>query len=272
VKEYQYNEQYTESLDIFDQVVSAMTALSQGSAGIPSPSSRHYWASVLFTRLTGSAVSLLLLLPRNRRSIAVFENWDFSAVASLARNICECCFSYFYLCADKMEEEEWRCRWNIFNLHDCLRRLKLFQCLGSTPEEIDRFERQADELRSRLLSNAHFNSLPKKVQQDCLKARKLYLLSQDDILERMEFDTQLFRGLYILWSSHIHNFPMGFFKTGENNRGRGLENPVEKDHICMAIAVCITFIRYVAKAHLDFFPEATKEISDEGQQALFDQN
>jgi len=263
---------YKKSLDTFDQVVSAMTAFSQGSGGIPSPSSRHYWASVILTRLASSGVSLLLLLPRNRLSIVAFENWDFSAVASLTRNICECCFLYYYLCADKIGNEEWYCRWNIFNLHDCLRRLKLFKCIGSSPEKLEKFENQANELRSRLLANSYFNSLPEKIQKDCLKAKKLYLITQDDILEKMGFDSQVFRAFYILWSSHVHNFPIGFDRIGENNRGRGIENPVDKNHICSAIDLCIPFIQFVAKAHLDLFPEAAEEISDEGRQVLFGNN
>jgi hypothetical protein len=269
MEESQDNIQYTKYLDRFEQVVSAMTALSKGSAGIPSPSSRHYWASVIFTRLTGSSVSLLLILPRNRLSIAVFENWDFSAVASLARNICECCFAYFYLCADETGKDEWYCRWNIFNLHDCMRRLKLFHYLGSTTEEINVFETQADELRSRLMTNSYFNSFPERVQQDCLKARKLYLLSQDDILKKMGIDIQIFRGLYILWSSHVHSFPMGYYRTFKNNRGTGVENPAEKHHICVAIEMCIKFIRCIAKAHLHLFPESAREIPEEGRQVLF---
>ena len=78
-----HDTQYAEALKRFDDVVSASTALSQGSAGIPAPSSRHYWASVLFTRLTGNGVSLLPSLPRNRLTKAAFENWDFAMEALL---------------------------------------------------------------------------------------------------------------------------------------------------------------------------------------------
>ena len=260
---------YAETLKRFDDVVSASTALSQGSAGIPALSSRHYWASVLFTRLVGNGVSLLLLLPRNRLTQSVFENWDFVPIASLARNLSECYFAYYYLCEDNVGEEEWHCRWNIFNLHDCLQRKKLFQCLGSNPEELANFEKQADELRDRLQSNSHFKSLPLQVQKDCLKAKKLFLLSQDELLERIGFDATAFRALYILWSSHMHTFPVGFYRTGENDRGRGIENPTEKRYICTAIEVCRAFIRKAAKAHLNFFPKAYQEVSEVGREALF---
>lgn len=261
---------YSDILGRFDDVVSASTALSQGSAGIRSRTGRHYWASVLFTRLSGNGVSLLLLLPRNRFSRCLFENWDFAAVASLARNLCESYFAYFYLCVDDVPEEEWDCRWNILNIHDCLSRIRMFQHLQSSVERIGRFEKQAAELHVRLQNNSYFVSLPRNVQSRCLKGKKPYLLSQDEILERAGFDASGFRALYILWSAHIHSFPLGYYRTGEDNRGRGLENPVDKGHICGALGVCTEFIRSAAKAHLYIFPGADSEISIDGRRALFE--
>src|SRR5262249_22753361 len=136
----------------------------------------HYWASVLFTRVTVNGMSLLLLLPRNRFTVAAFEHWDFAAVASLARNLCECCLTYFYMCVDDVDDEEWGCRWNIFNLHDCLDRQKLFQLLGSH-SQAENFRRIADDLRERLRANSHFASLSERSQKNCLRGRTPYLLT-----------------------------------------------------------------------------------------------
>jgi len=124
--------EYNKVLEKFDTVVSAMSALSQGSAGIPSATSRHYWASVLYTRLTGCGISILQLLPRNRFSSPPFEIWDFPAIASLSRNLCECCITYFYIGIDDIEETEFECRIDILNIHDCLRRHKMFKLFNTT--------------------------------------------------------------------------------------------------------------------------------------------
>ena len=93
---------YAQVLREFDALVSAATAVSQGAAGRPSETSRHYWASVLYTRLCVNSVSLLLLLPQNRFARAQFEHWDFVAVASLARNVFEAYLAFYYLCVDSV--------------------------------------------------------------------------------------------------------------------------------------------------------------------------
>jgi hypothetical protein len=38
-------------------------------------------------------------------------------------------------------------------------------------------------------------------------------------------------GLYSFYSAQTHSFPMGFYRMDEQNRGRGVENEVEKGYI-----------------------------------------
>lgn len=261
--------EYNNVLEKFDTIVSAMSALSQGSARIPSATSRHYWASVLYTRLTGCGISILQLLPRNRLSSLSIEIWDFSAIASLSRNLCECCITYFYLGIDDVDETEWDCRLNVFNIHDCLRRQKMFKLLNAPQEALDGFKNQSSAICNRLMENSFFLSLPEKTRKKCLNAEKLYITSKDDILEKIGFDPAAFWGLYLLWSSHIHSFPIGFYRTGENNRGTGLCNPTDQRHIILALEVCIDFLKSASRGHLKLFPGSDTNITSKGKLALF---
>jgi hypothetical protein len=260
---------YNKALQQFNQVVCAMTALSQGSAGIQSATPRHYWASVLFTKLAGCAISVLRLLPRNQISISKIEFWDFTPVASLARDLFECLIAYFYLGAEDIDTEEWECRKDIFNIHDCFRRIRLLTCVNVSDIDFDGFKEQLEMLRERLINNEYFKALPEKTRSKCLKAEKLFLLSQDEIVSRMGFEVDHLRGLYILWSSHVHSFPMGFYRTGEDKRGTGLENKADKGYITMTIDVCAELIQKASKDHLCMFPGSDRKLSHDSKHALF---
>jgi len=265
-------EEYERALANFDVLVSASTVISQGASGRPAESGRHYHASLLYTRLCGWEISILLNLPGNRLLVSKFEHWDFSTIASLSRDLIECYLAFFYLCVEPIGEDEWECRWNIFNLHDCLRRRRLFEYLGAKGDKLDEYEKHAEELRGRLRNNARFLTLTDSEQKDCLKAKKLYLQSQDELIEKIGVDPRFYRGLYMLLSSHVHTFPLGFYRIGSENRGRGLENTVDRAYICGCLETSAFFVRRAAKEMVGMFPGADREISETGRAALAESN
>lgn len=263
--------EYNDLLKKFDTTISAVSALSHHSAGFPSASSRHYWASVLFTRLSAWGLSILQLLPRSRFSTIFLQNWDCSPITSLARNFSECFIAYFYLAIEETSEEEWQCRWNIFNLHDCLRRKKMFEHLKTPSDELNGFAEQANEIKQKLKNNTFFSRIPKEKQSRYLKAKDLYMDSQDAIMNRAGINSDVFRAFYILWSCHTHTFPMGFYKTGENNRGTGLENISDKRHMVVALDFCTDLAKKAARSHLVLFPHAARGLTSESKKSIFDE-
>ena len=263
-------EDYERALECFHTLVAATTAISQGSSGRPVESGRHYHASLLYTRLSGWGTSALLALPGNRLSVAEFENWDFPAVASLTRSLIECYLAFFYLCVEPVEKEDWECRWNIFNLHDCLRRRKFFALLGTEDATLEEYDRTADALRDRLRANPIFRALDPKTQRDCLGARKLYLQTQDELIEKIGIEHNFFRAIYEFFSSQVHTFPMGFFRIGEGNRGRGLENETDRTYVTTAVELSSFFLKRAAKEMIHLFPGADEGVSRKGQAAIYE--
>lgn len=248
-----------------------MTAVSQSVSGRPSESNKHYWASILFTRLCTSSVSLLLLLPRNPQVRAKFEHWDFSAVAALGRQIIECYFAYFYLCVDLTSEDEWQSRWNLFNLHDCMSRKRMFENFGSDAEKIKGFIQQAEELKSLLKTNAYFLLLEEKKRNEFLKGNSAYLLSQDEIIDRMGDDATVFRGMYRFLSAHVHSFPLSFYRIGEEDRGRGLENHIDKSYICITLELLDNFLTRATREMGALFPGSSDGLSEACRKVVFEQ-
>ena len=260
-------ERYEQVLDRFDGLVAATTAISQGASGRPSESSRHYHAALLYTRLASWGVSALFALPGNQRSIAQFENWDFPAVASLTRNLIECYLVFFYLCVEPIKEEDWECRWNIFNLHDCIRRREFFALLGVDPEALEEFDRGAEDLRGRLRANAKFGALPPKRQKEHLSGRKLYLQNRSELIKKIGIDQNVWRAVYMFFSSQIHTFPLGYYRIGEGDRGRGLENETDRKYITAAVELSCFVLKRAAKEMACLFPGADEGVSRRGRAA-----
>lgn len=265
----EYPKPYEECLEQFDTVISAATGVSQGAAGRRSVTNKHYWASILFTRLCGAGISLLLLLPRNRRIRATIDHWDFAAVAALGRQVVESYFAFFYLCVDRVSKDEWQCRWNVFNLHDCVSRKRLFETLKISGDDVHGFEEQAEELRARLKGNEYFTSLEGKRQREILKGKSAYLLSQDEIIVRLGGDIAHFRGLYQFMSAHVHTYPLSFYRIGKE-RGRGLENRVEKNYICMTLDYLDEYIVRAVREMVKLFPGSADKLSEKSRKAIFE--
>lgn len=145
------SEHYRERVAGLDKVVRHCIAVSHRFAGIQSPTTAHYFASLLFTALCSRGVSLAIVAPHSTWSQKLIDHWDHGSMAIMVRSILEIRLAFFYLCIEQCTREEWSCRWNLFNLHDCTSRRRLFEGLSEIGRDDAEFDAQAKELRSRLL-------------------------------------------------------------------------------------------------------------------------
>lgn len=238
------SKEYRERITGLDNVVRNCISVSRKFAGIPSPTGAHFYASVLFTMLCTRGVSLAILAPYSPWSKKRIEHWDYASIAGMTRSILEVRLAFFYLCAEQCSQEEWECRWNIFNLHDCTARIRLFEELASESADTDGFAAQAKELRDRLHLNTFFMNLPEKERRKFLHGANAYLYPLEDIASRAGIDVHTFRWLYKLLSSHVHGLPMSFYRMGrmdEPDRGRGVHSEVEEGYtqLCLSFSISL---------------------------------
>lgn len=130
---------YLERVKTLDKVVRECMQLSSEYAGIKAPTNQHFFGSVLFTMLLTKAVSLCILAPHSLWSSKIIEHWDYGSMTGVVRTMLEVRLAFFYLCVEQCSEEEWRCRWNLFNLHDCTSRQKLFEARPDSYEQVKTF-------------------------------------------------------------------------------------------------------------------------------------
>jgi hypothetical protein len=181
------------------------------------------------------AFSIAILVPYSPWARKAYEHWDYATITNLARSLLEIRLAFFYLCAESCSDEEWRCRWNVFNVHDCASRIHMFTELDPN-YDASGFHEQMKELQARLTTNTYFASLPEKKRKQFLNGKLAYLSPLEDIAVRAGVDLRQFRWLYKFMCSHVHGYPMSYYRMGEGRRGRGIYSQTEENYtrLCMA--------------------------------------
>lgn len=254
--DHQIEKMYREARAAFAAYTKRAKAISRGVGGIYTEDGRKFWASVLFTRLVVTAHSVLHMAPRTAPIPDRHAHWDFSAVASLSRNLAECYFMFFYLCIDETPaEDEWLTRLNLIQLRDNTARREMFSDWDPNDVQLAGFGDHHDDLTKKLRSRKFFQNLPERLQAELLKGKKALLLTQDEILERMGEESGVFRGLYRLFSAHTHSMPLSFYRMSDG-RGRGVENSIDKSEMSGALEMASGFLERAIAEMLKLFPEA----------------
>lgn len=223
--------------------------VSRGSGGIFVESNRLAYGAILFMRITVMAKSVMQLLPDCKPK----EHWDFSAVASLTRNLAEAYLWYFWLCEDEVDPDVRQGRFILLYCHDYGSRDRMF------PDErppIDEDVVMAD-LVSRFDTNPYLATFDTKQRREALKGYKAPFI-QDEILDRMGVDRTEFRFIYRLYSQHTHTGPVSFIRIllEGHYRGSGVETVHEKKYMITAILYATSVLGSAIAGHLTLFPDA----------------
>lgn len=257
------SDHYKGRVSALDNVVRDCIAVSQACAGIRSPTGSHFFASVLFTSLCTRAVSIAVLAPYSPWSKKLNEQWDYASIASLTRALLEIRLAFYYLSAEPCSDDEWQCRWNIFNIHDCRSRLRLFSELPNPPENVSGFQEQLNELQDSLTDNAFFATIPANQQKQFLNGNRAYLSPLEEIASRAGVDLHTFRWLYKFLSSHVHGLPMAFYRMGQQERGRGVHSDTEEGYT----SLCLSFVVSLLVSSRDEMKQKFGISSEQAQQS-----
>lgn len=227
-----------------DQVARA-ERLSRASGGISSTGNRMYWGAVLFTRIGVTAKSVEILLPDCRAG----QHWDFSATASITRNLMEACLVHRWLCGDGVDDIEREARFILFHLHDHGSRRRLL----SAPTGMD--DPILDDLTRRFDANAFLAGFDASRRKVALRGERTPFV-QDDVLDGMGLDRAEFRLVYRLFSQHTHTGPISFYDALQNERGVGVETRKEKFYMFTAIGFAHRMLEAAIDTHMSIFPDA----------------
>lgn len=228
---------YLERVNMLDNIVRDCISVSRDYAGIKSPTGRHFYASVLFTTLCTRGVSISMLVPHSPLYQINIQHWDYASIAVLARSILEIRLAFHYICYEEINNDEWECRWNILNLHDCRSRYLLFKDNPIATKDATYHKDMMEELRERLASNNYFLSLDKKMQADLLKGKQAYIHKLEDIAALVGFEKKTYRWAFRLFSAQVHGLPMAYYRMDSQERGRGVHSDIEEDYITICLSL-----------------------------------
>jgi hypothetical protein len=193
-------------------------SLSHKVADHSAKSRRHYWASVLFTRLCAAGISVLHMCPGSTTNKAG-THWDFSSLAPLVRCLVQTSIMLFYLGTEVVGEDESRARLLVIQLRDCKERLHLFQNLDADGENMRGFEPAANHIRTELKANPYFSRLQAALRKRLLKGDTASILTDAQILDRLGILDQKGRGFLWFISSHADVSPLARITAPEKITG-----------------------------------------------------
>ena len=68
------------------------------------------------------------------------------------------------------------------------------------------------------------------------------MLSQDEIVIRVNIKKEEFRYMYRFLSAQVHSLPLSFYRMDEQDRGRGTHSETEEKYTQLCISWAITFL------------------------------
>jgi len=110
--------------------------------------------------------------------------------------------------------------------------------------------------------------MPEPERIKCLKGKMLYLENKASRIEKLGIDKGLYNGFYLLLSSYVHTFPIGFYRIGDRNRGRGVENSVDRKYINSCMEAASFFLIRGAKEMIHLFPGTDLYVSESALSVL----
>ncbi|HTR38906.1 MAG TPA: RES family NAD+ phosphorylase [Bryobacteraceae bacterium] len=128
-------------------------------------------------------------------------------------------------------------------LRDCTERLQLFQGYGLSGEQTRELDSARKRIRVELSANTYFARLPARTRKDLIKGTKGTILTDDQILDRLGILDQTGRTFLRFVSSHADLSPLAYYRTGDENRGRGEPNPIDTTYMATAIDLACDALR-----------------------------
>jgi hypothetical protein len=181
--------------------------LSQQFDGVTTDCKRRRLSTYFLAKTVPGCMSLLKILPTESQIYNEEIYLDFSSISSLSRNLIEATNLHWYYCVDEVNEGEIDFRFLLYDYHDSVTLLKIFQSLEFTLEDIEQLESERDILKEGLKKHPHFTSLENDMKRNVVKGRKSSILSQVEIAEKRGLNVGEFNGIYKLLSNHVHTTP-----------------------------------------------------------------
>ncbi len=158
-------EDYRAKLREFDAVLEHAKAVGAVMTGMVARSSHGRYGAQVFVKLLSHCIALrALAADTNRRSPR--ELLDVPSMSALARCVVEAHDAFEYVAGHNVTPAERTFRLQLWELHDQIRRLKMFTDLGWSPERLDDIRADVKRRQDDLQAHEFFARLPPELQAE----------------------------------------------------------------------------------------------------------
>ena len=212
-------------------------------------------ATILFTRMCTTSVSIIKLSPDNFNS-----HWDCTSLFSLTRNLIEIYHTFYYFSIEDATDDERELRKLVFNLHENKSRADMLYYIAN--EDKEKGAKVEKKLKQDINGNTFFKQLNPKKQKYLLKGNTAFIIPRETIEERMGNDKNTFKGLYKFLSNQIHSFPMSFTRMTVHQKGKGIASEVEINYSFAALEQNLNYYLEACLNMITLFPELKPDFEE----------
>lgn len=201
---------YQESLADLRALIHYAHAISSSVGGREVSDERHWYAAAIFSKVVSQSITLHRSLPKGLTLSDAGEAvlWDLASACCIARAVMEAYDALAYIAVHPESDSEAALRIKVWELHDKERRGKMLRLIGSTSPMVQEIEKEAELLRSEVLSEPLVSALHKSIAGK-VRSREtpdfLVTLQARCGLSDVNYDYYVNAKMFL--SAHVHTHP-----------------------------------------------------------------
>jgi hypothetical protein len=242
----------------FELAFKAAVELSSSLAG-QKTDLRRGWSTWIFARLcaTGNSMRRLLHPFVSGRGVTI----DHGSIVTLARNVMEAGVLISYISEKDILEEEWKCRLLVFNIHDCVARVRLFKGISAV-DLVDKWSASLEDLRRQISSNAYFKKLLLETQEKAKAGSLIYIDGLRSAAKVAGWDKSHFDAMYNYFSLQSHSAPVSFYWMEERQIDYKTIAPYQYYLVGLALEMVSNSTNAASKRMREIFPNEAVKLSE----------
>lgn len=239
---------YKNAVSEFRSVLKAVDGVSASNKGLLTTTGQQTYGNYAFTLMCARAHSFSRLIPGLDKSNSTRgAEWDYMALAMLARAIMDLRFAFYYIAVDPCTKDEWEARWGLFNLHDCLSRISIgekMEGFGCEQPNLKHLRDVKEELQKTLATNCYFSSSTFTDNQRArfLKGGGPFLYGVQEFSTRAGVPPPAYKYFQELFSTLAHGHPYAIYSLANSGMQQGIPSPVEEAYCVVAIEAVNSFL------------------------------
>lgn len=232
--------------------------LSESTQGRPTDW-RGQQFSIVFAKLGLTCVSFLRVVP-----VSIFFTpaknhyvWDFSAAASLCRNLIEAYCVLRYLGTDLSDRDEEEFREALWEYHAAFERCRMLRAALPNSTRLPEAAARLAQCRTRIEQSTWFQKLSPKHQKCLLKGSDFKLLSNIELGKAAGISENYYRAQYAYCSAYAHSAPFSIDQMDAFRVG----TPEAEGLFRMLANVATGYTAFAIRDFVRLFPDQTSALS-----------